>query len=757
MLQYTPDADLRLHNEGAIRLICAPFQSHEHGLPEWIKNSSDEYVRLNAAEQHRVIVVHFDGGGRSRSPSISVLDFNGMSTDVIEKKFRVWADPEAARRAYSTAPVQGGHGNGGKCYMTMLFDEYAHIHSVKDGHGNRYGVASGTFRFGYIPDPDAGRSFDVDDVQAELDKALNSIGMRFEQLPSVAKSVALARRGFTLVSGHRPRNFDVRRDAPRLVKQIADHPQMALTLQLCKVFVLLNGRPLADAHPMTLDPIPPDPGFAEPRVVAVPEVLVDPESGNEVSTTSDGSLEPGTLVLRTSEKRMTSARDRRLRHAVIYRSKSGVIGYRRVPEFDVQSSFRDRLYGECTLDALDGAKQNNRGPLAESPLVRGVEAFISGELRKLAAEFEARERRHYGQKEKDELSRINEALDAWKNRFMATYVAGLWGGTGEAGISERHNHLQLGQPVRLEATVAFGYAGIGVTFKPKVHFFDKAGTRIRPVPYRWVCDDTSVAFVDEDLNVVQTLDAGETKVYAETLDGKLQSNSVPLSVRRIRSVTLTPQEIELPVGSWRKIQAICRQSSGDALEDVALIWMTGNPETAQVSADGRVFGHNIGSTEVTAGDDRSMADEPVSVRVTEAASGGSEGNGGRGFPRVLVSSVDADPRTNEQVDLAVDDPPVMQRPQDVDLHIWWINSSAPMARMYLDATRGYGYNSREWRIYHLERYIEIMVQIALTTDPDAVDLDVNSWLIKWGEQASAIQAAAAEALETFISDGELPS
>ena len=37
---YTPDDDARVHAEGAIRLICKAFQSHEAGLPEWIKNYS---------------------------------------------------------------------------------------------------------------------------------------------------------------------------------------------------------------------------------------------------------------------------------------------------------------------------------------------------------------------------------------------------------------------------------------------------------------------------------------------------------------------------------------------------------------------------------------------------------------------------------------------------------------------------------------------------------------------------------------------
>ena len=111
--RYTPDQDVKVHEEGAIRLLCKAFQSHEHGLPEWLKNSSDAYAREDAPEAKRVIIVIFDSGTHSRPVSISCLDFSGMTTEMIERNFRWWADPEAAIRGGTSNGVQGGHGNGG--------------------------------------------------------------------------------------------------------------------------------------------------------------------------------------------------------------------------------------------------------------------------------------------------------------------------------------------------------------------------------------------------------------------------------------------------------------------------------------------------------------------------------------------------------------------------------------------------------------------------------------------------------------------
>lgn len=109
VLNYTPDEDIKVHEEGAIRLICRAFQSHENGLPEWLKNSADAYAREDAPEAKRLIIVIFDHGRIGRPPSISCLDFSGMTSVMIEENFRVWADPEAAQRGGKSLSVQGGH------------------------------------------------------------------------------------------------------------------------------------------------------------------------------------------------------------------------------------------------------------------------------------------------------------------------------------------------------------------------------------------------------------------------------------------------------------------------------------------------------------------------------------------------------------------------------------------------------------------------------------------------------------------------
>jgi hypothetical protein len=136
---YTPDAEQKVHGAGAISLLCKPFQSHENGLPEWAKNAADAYGRENTPPERRVIVLIFCDREKLGPPSIACLDFVGTSSASIEEYFRHWASPEAADQG-TGYHAQGGHGNGGKCYMTQLFTDHAVFHTVRGRKGCKYGI-----------------------------------------------------------------------------------------------------------------------------------------------------------------------------------------------------------------------------------------------------------------------------------------------------------------------------------------------------------------------------------------------------------------------------------------------------------------------------------------------------------------------------------------------------------------------------------------------------------------------------------------
>jgi len=752
VFSYTPDEDLRVHEEAAIRLLCNSFQTHESGLPEWVKNSADAYAREDAPEEKRVIIIFFTNGRLGQRPSIACLDFCGMTSRDIENNFRVWADPGAAVRGGNRAEVQGGHGNGGKSYMTQMFEDYAYLYTVKNGRGNHYGVAGGSVKFGYIPSPTIGRDFVVDSLEDELLKAL-SIHTSVQSLMPIMREPLRLASGFTLVCGVGPKGYVGRIPVQELITSLQDHPQMIRSLELCKVRVVSNGSLANNDKPLAVPVIEPMPGTNEPRVIEIPRTLLDRVTGDEVDTVL-GDQEPGRLELRTSK---TSMRYRRKhRHTINFKGVSGYIGHISVLELDVSSPYRDRIYGECILELLETCKLNDRSRLADSPLTRAVYCFVSEAVEAYAREFEARDRRRYSQEERNAVSEMNRALDRWKNRFLAEHLHGLWGDEPGGGTPEPHSPLPNLRPSSMLLGVTHRAAGIGVSFRPTIQFY-RDGRKVRAVPYRLCSQDFNVVVPNDELLVLTTVAPGRTTVWAETLDGRVKSSEAQIEVVLLTEINVSPRQIEVPVGSRRALEATCRLSNGEVTSDIYLVWTEGNRNVACVSASGQVFAFSPGETEVVAGDDRCLS-EACRIVVKESDRGGpGDREGQSGFPRVLVSSYDSDPVTQEPVNLSRDDPPVYQRPQDVDRNIWWINSSAPLARLYLDSAQGYGYDSREWRMYHLERFVDVIVQIALLNDPACEQpVGVDDWILKWGSKAAEVQGAAFESLASFIADGTLP-
>lgn len=755
--KYTPDKEQKVHAPGAITLICKPFQSHENGLPEFCKNSADAYAREGASIERRKIVLLFSDQKSLGKPAMGCLDFVGTSSDKIEKYFRHWADPDAAKQD-TDFKVQGGHGNGGKCYMTQMFEDHAVFYTVRENKGCNYGVKGGTTQFGYVPDISKGRDFKVTNLSKELNAHLIEFGSSLDSLPkSITESFSEC-NGFTLVKGVGPKYYERKISVKNLITQIRDHSQMISTLEYCEIFIIYNGKVIKEYSPLKPSKIEPIPGSEDPRVIEIPEFLKDPINGNKVLTATGN--ERGKLVLSTSNTSMRYKK--KYRHTINYKTNNGFIGFKNVTEFPCKSGFQEKIYGVCELNSLEQFKQNDRRNLSDAPLTRAIDEFIAQKIEEFAEVFEEKERRKYSKQERNELSRINEALDRWKNQFIKNFIDGAFSGSGTVTPDKR---LPSGTPSRIEISSSYSRLGIGVAIRPRIRFFDASGKQIRSVPYRWVSENNNVAMVEDELMLINSFSPGETMIWAETFDGILQSNRIPLQVMRIWSIDLEPQEVNLYIGSQTRLKAICHLNNNEIAEDVALIWTEGNTSIARVNPSGVVFGVSGGFTEITAGDDKVTAKNPSIIKVTEddhenkkSERSGKNKRQGQGYPLILVSGeVDRDPLTDEYVILSPDHPPVYQRPIDTDRNLWWINSSSPLAKMYLDKRDGCGYDSREWRMYHTERYIDIITEIAMTYDPQLDGaITVKEYSLYRSDKLREIHAAIASELEQFIKLGILP-
>lgn len=142
----------------------------------------------------------------------------------------------------------------------------------------------------------------------------------------------------------------------------------------------------------------------------------------------------------------------------------------------------------------------------------------------------------------------------------------------------------------------------------------------------------------------------------------------------------------------------------------------------------------------------------------EGGTGGDDSKGGgdtpkktKRSPRVLLSDQDPDPfdPSGESITLSPRQPAVYQRQQDVDEGIYWINTSAPLAKSILER---YAQNDPRWRDYLFQRYVDIFVREALSVleknDPD--EFNAANVEQKINDVVTRIHQAAASELSSFL-------
>src|SRR5260370_6678291 len=383
---FEKDETIRIHAKGAIAQLCSPFRSHEQGLPEWLKNANTAYANANGASEDRVLTLFF--GTKGGTKYIALLEHVGMSVEDIEKRFSDWGNPEAFMGdADSEELTEGGHGNGGKCYMTQMFESHTYLYTVRGGRGSKYGFSGDDPNPGYFPNRQTGRGFPVKDAASELRRALADLGIEFGQLPVEVATAAAHRDGFTLVVGVGPRNFDYKDAALKLTESVIAHPQSLITIQRCRVYVVLNGKPVPSFSPLRLPDIKAHPDAPEPKIIPIPRSLVDPVTEAEIPT-GDASAPQGQLIIRTSEASMRWKL--KARHSITDFAYKFPVGLLAMEDIG-RSYWVERMYGECHLDELRKYETNDRVSLADADLTRALRFWIKEQVLLYDAEVRKRE------------------------------------------------------------------------------------------------------------------------------------------------------------------------------------------------------------------------------------------------------------------------------------------------------------------------------------------------------------------------------
>ena len=112
----------RVHRDYLLR-EAEHFKDHKKGVPEWLKNSDDAYIRheeFNKTDFSEIpILLNFN------KKEVLCLDFGGANSKDMIEHIPFYGSPEASTQGKKmlNKKVSGGHGNGGKYYALSQFKE----------------------------------------------------------------------------------------------------------------------------------------------------------------------------------------------------------------------------------------------------------------------------------------------------------------------------------------------------------------------------------------------------------------------------------------------------------------------------------------------------------------------------------------------------------------------------------------------------------------------------------------------------------
>ncbi|MGB3921849.1 MAG: hypothetical protein WBL19_01015 [Minisyncoccia bacterium] len=414
---------------------------HSKGMAEWLKNSVDAYRTRGFHQEDQYVIFRFTDEGVSK-PIVECIDFVGMAKLDIEKAFKRWGDPNAAKRG-KKIKVYGGHGNGGKFYMRQMFGESRFI-TYKDGFLNIFGFSENK-KYGYAKGFQEKEMTPKEALEfAEIAKLPVSAGIK--------DKVLSGETGFTVVQGIAPEGVKSKFRVSREVERFKNHPQSRRILERANIAIIHNGNVLYGL--LKPDELPPLPGFETPRITFIPEKLAS-RSGSEkvVINMANDKYPAGRLTLKTSSEALSRGSKLGELNRVDILGEIGVIGSYQLSEMGVTGfphaafiygEFGPAHEGEASIleDPDNDCVSNDRSKLVSNDMTKALIEWVAQEVDKLSSEIGALEREKQKASQKEITSKFNDILNDWKNKHMNKIISDLFGGSGSgsSGDDDENKH-----------------------------------------------------------------------------------------------------------------------------------------------------------------------------------------------------------------------------------------------------------------------------------------------------------------------------
>jgi hypothetical protein len=415
-------------DEAVLDLIGKEFRfDHAKGLAEWLKNSSDAYLRERVPDAEQLMIVRLTEDGKSLS-RIECIDFVGMTKKQIDEAFKRFFDPQAAKKGAKQADLKtlGGHGNGGKFYMRQMFKTSRAI-TYRDGVMNI---------FGFNTQRQYGFEEGFENRKIGIDEALAKVGIEnLDVPPEIKKQLRKGETGFTVVVGEKPERIKGSSSVKMLLDKLIFHPQARRLIERKPVFAAFNSE--SELHKLNVQKLEPKEGFESPTVIEIPKSL--PYEGQAISLANKDYTFPGRLVLKTAKDPLRG--NLSTLNTIDFIGEVGVIGSYRVHElgatrFSGQVEF---IYGECECPILEDpdhdSVRNDRQKLIENERSSALLEWVREQVESLAERMETKNRQERKAQDLKNTSALNEILNRWKDRFMNQVWTEMFAGQGPAGVS----------------------------------------------------------------------------------------------------------------------------------------------------------------------------------------------------------------------------------------------------------------------------------------------------------------------------------
>jgi hypothetical protein len=415
-------------DEAVLDLIGNGFGfDHAKGLAEWLKNSSDAYLREGVPDAEQFMLVRFCESG-NKLTRIECIDFVGMLKKQIDEAFKRFFDPQAAKKGAKQANLKtlGGHGNGGKFYMRQMFKSSRAI-AYRNGRMNIFGFNSKK-QYGFEEG--------FEDRKTPLKEALKEAGIdKLDLPPQILARLKSDEAGFTVVLGEIPEKVKGTTNLKALVDKLIFHPQARRLIDRKPVFVVFNDEKKLTR--LTAPKLESKKGFESPVVIPIPVELT--HDGEKISFSNATYSWSGRLVLKTCKEPLRA--NLATLNTIDFIGEVGVIGTYRIHElgatrFSGQVEF---LYGECECPILEDPEHdcvsNDRQKLHETERTEALLEWVREQVEALAEKMETKNQQERKAQDLKNTSSLNEMLNRWKDRFMNQVWTEMFAGQGPAGSS----------------------------------------------------------------------------------------------------------------------------------------------------------------------------------------------------------------------------------------------------------------------------------------------------------------------------------